>query len=62
MNEKNGFYLALLLLANPMMVLFFQNCSVFPQAKASKDEIKAVQQQSRTSSDGIVRYNFTKSI
>ena len=34
MTNKNGFFLAALLIANPFMLLLFQNCSTFPQDRS----------------------------
>lgn len=35
MATKGSFILAILFIANPIMLLFFQNCSVLPQRQAS---------------------------
>ena len=35
MATKSSFILAILFIANPIMLLFFQNCSVMPHQQAS---------------------------
>ena len=65
MSQMNGFLLMMLLVANPVILLVFQNCSVMPQAKdskpESKPEINSVKKQTKPAQK-IVRYNFEKSM
>lgn len=36
MTKKSSFFLAVLFIANPFVLLFYQNCSVLPQSQAQK--------------------------
>jgi hypothetical protein len=38
MAKKSSFFLAVLLIANPFMLLFFQNCATLPQASKFHDQ------------------------
>lgn len=38
MAKRSSFFLAVLMIANPFMLLFYQNCSVVPSSHASKVE------------------------
>ena len=58
MAKKSSFFLAILLIANPFMLLFFQNCSVLPQAsKETPDSIKSKPQAENTTKE-VVFYKF----
>lgn len=41
MAQKSSFFLAVLFIANPFMILFFQNCSSAPQAYKAQNEEKS---------------------
>lgn len=49
MAKKSSYMLAVLLIANPFMLLFFQNCSKHPQ-HAVKESAPSVQQQQKSAS------------
>lgn len=60
MAQKSSFLLAVLFVANPVMLLFFQNCSVTPVQSAAKTtnlskQVKASQPKA------AVSYNNEKS-
>ncbi|MBC7465595.1 MAG: hypothetical protein H7256_06340 [Bdellovibrio sp.] len=60
MAKKSSFFLAILLIVNPFMLLFFQNCSALPQAsKESPDSLKSKPQAENTTKE-VVLYNFKK--
>lgn len=40
MATKSSFILAILFIANPFMLLFFQNCSAMPKPQASSVQIE----------------------
>lgn len=37
MVNKSSFFLAVLFIANPFVLLFYQNCTVLPQSQAQKE-------------------------
>lgn len=60
MAQKSSFFLALLFIANPFMLLLFQNCSAMPQA--SKDTPPGQEEKTPTpaATKEVVSYNFKK--
>jgi len=38
MAKRSSFFLAVLLIANPFMLLFYQNCSIAPNSHAYQDD------------------------
>jgi preprotein translocase subunit SecG len=55
MATKSSFILAILFIANPFMLLFFQNCSVAPQHQASNTIVEKAATQN--TSEEIVKNN-----
>ncbi len=39
MAKRSSFFLAVLMIANPFMLLFYQNCSVVPSSQAYKEPL-----------------------
>lgn len=48
MAKRSSFFLAVLMIANPFMLLFYQNCSVAPNSHASKIENHQLHKTSKT--------------
>ncbi|MFZ3229082.1 MAG: hypothetical protein WA160_02665 [Pseudobdellovibrio sp.] len=57
MSQKSSFFLAVLFVANPFVILLFQNCSALPKPSASPSNEK-IEQNSITETKDVVRYNF----
>lgn len=59
MAQKSSFFLAVLLIANPFMLLFFQNCSAIPQASKSSTSTETKEQTPPASqTKEVVQFNF----
>ena len=59
--NKSSFLLALLLIANPFILLFFQNCSVLPQIKSIPLPLKSEKVQTPVFEKSAIRYTYEKS-
>ena len=59
--NRSSFFLAILLIANPFILLSFQNCSVLPQVKSTPAPLKKVNIQPQPYEKAIVRYTYEKS-
>ncbi len=59
MAQRSSFLLAVLLIANPFMILFFQNCSALPQAARIPSSDPAPQMEKpKAQTNDVVDYNF----
>lgn len=59
MAQRSSFLLAVLLIANPFMILFFQNCSALPQAARIPASNPSPQTEKPvTPTNDVVDYNF----
>ena len=57
MAKKSSFFLAVLLIANPFMLLFFQNCSAAPHAsKGNSDGMKPKHAETTTKEVVFFKY------
>jgi len=61
MANKSSFFLALLFIANPFMLLFFQNCASIPQAsKGLEPDTKQTTPAPADQTKEVVEYKFKK--
>ncbi len=60
MAPKSSFLLAILFVANPVMLLLFQNCSVMPES--SRNVPAQAERPAPTPQKTAVTYNYEKAI